>query len=125
MYRGSDEAATVEGLSALQSDAVRRYRISVGTVLQDEREELRGRVPSPQPRVQPWIQQLIGLQETTSSMQPEERQDNGLGLVIYPVAHKFSDEQWESLQRTLEADFSTWSDGVQRADKLKPLLTLH
>jgi hypothetical protein len=56
---------------------------------------------------------------------PRESHDCGFGLAIYRAAHKFSDEQWERLQRDLEAHLSAWSDDVQRADELKPLLKLH
>jgi hypothetical protein len=121
-----NEAATVQGPSATQSDAARRERLSISTVVQNElREKIRGRVPSPQPPVQPWIQQLLRAQEASLDMHPRESHDCGFGLAIYRAAHKFSDEQWERLQRDLEAHLSAWSDDVQRADELKPLLKLH
>ncbi|KAJ6150085.1 hypothetical protein N7471_001284 [Penicillium samsonianum] len=121
-----NEAAKVQGPSATESDAARRERVSISTVVQDElREKIRGRTPSPQPPAQPWIQQLLRAQEATLSLDPSERQDYGFGLAIYRAAHNVSDEKWERLQRDVEAHFSTWSDGVQRADELKPLLKLH
>lgn len=121
-----NDAATVQGPSATQSDAARRERLSISTLVQDElREKIRGRAPLPQPPVRPWIQQLLRAQEASLNMHPWERHDYGFGLAIYRAAHKFSDEQWESLQRDLEARLSAWSDNVQRADELKPLLKLH
>jgi hypothetical protein len=61
-----NEAATVQGPSATESDAARRERLSISTEVQDElREKIRGRVPSPQPPGQPWIQQLLRAQETS------------------------------------------------------------
>ncbi|KAJ5617375.1 hypothetical protein N7537_002489 [Penicillium hordei] len=120
------EAATVQGPSANRSDAARRERISISTVVQDElREKIRGRTPSPQPPVQPWIQKLLRAHEASLSLQPWERQNYGFGLAIYRATHMFSDEQWESLKRDLEAHLSAWSDDVQGADELKPLLKLH
>ncbi|KAJ5977577.1 hypothetical protein N7501_000919 [Penicillium viridicatum] len=119
-------AATVQGPSANQSDAARRERISISTVVQDElREKIRGRTPSPQPPVQPWIQKLLRVHEASLSLQPWERDNYGFGLAIYRAAHMFSDEQWEGLKRDLEAHLSAWGDDVQGADKLKPLLKLH
>lgn len=59
------------------------------------------------------------------SLDPSQRQDHGFGLAIYRAADGLSDEQWESLQRDVEAHLSAWSDGVQRADELKPLLKIH
>jgi hypothetical protein len=58
-------------------------------------------------------------------MDPCERPDFGFGLAIYRAAHKLSDEQWETLQRNLEAHLSAWGDDIQGADELKPLLKLH
>ncbi|KAJ5400287.1 hypothetical protein N7465_010776 [Penicillium sp. CMV-2018d] len=119
-------AATVQGPSANQSDAARRERLSISTVVQDElREKIRGRAPSPQPPVQPWIQKLLRVHEASLGMQPWERQHYGFGLAIYRAAHMFSDEQWEGLKRDLEAHLSAWGDDVQGADELKPLLKLH
>ncbi|KAJ5753996.1 uncharacterized protein N7511_008149 [Penicillium nucicola] len=121
-----NEAAKVQGLSATQSDAARRERLSISTVVQDElRQKIRGRVPSPQPPVQPWIQKLFVEQEANLSVPPEERQDVSIGLAIYRAVDKFSDEQWEGIRRDLEAQFSAWGDDVQRADEIKPLLKLH
>ncbi|OQE25659.1 hypothetical protein PENFLA_c008G10272 [Penicillium flavigenum] len=121
-----NEAATVQGPSATESDAARRERLSISTVVQDElRVKIRGRVPSPQPPAQPWIQQLLRAQEMSLSMDPCERPDFSFGLAIYRAAHKFSDEQWENLQRKLEAHLSAWGDDIQGADELKPLLKLH
>ncbi|KAJ5508996.1 hypothetical protein N7527_011139 [Penicillium freii] len=119
-------AAAVQGPSANQSDAARRERISISTVVQDElREKIRGRTPSPQPPVQPWIQKLLRVHEASLSLQPWERENYGFGLAIYRAAHMFSDEQWEGLKRDLEAHLSAWGDDVQGADELKPLLKLH
>ncbi|KAJ5189035.1 hypothetical protein N7491_005359 [Penicillium cf. griseofulvum] len=121
-----NEAAKVQGPSATEGDAARRERVSISTVVQDElREKIRGQTPSSQPPAQPWIQQLLRAREATLSLDPSERQDYGFGLAIYRAAHNVSDEKWEELQRNVEAHFSTWSDGVQRADELKPLLKLH
>ncbi|KAJ5904425.1 hypothetical protein N7504_006808 [Penicillium tannophilum] len=121
--RAQNEAAKVQGPSATQSDAARLERLSLSTVVQDElREKIRGRVPSPQPPVQPWIQQLLRLQEM---MQQGQKSDYGFGLAIYRSAHKLSDEQWESVQRDVEAHLMSWSDDIQRADELSPLFKLH
>ncbi|KAF9248104.1 hypothetical protein DTO027I6_6338 [Penicillium roqueforti] len=121
-----NEAAIVQGPSATQSDAARRERLSISTVLQDElREKIRGLAPSPQPPVQPWIQQLLRAQEASLSLQPWERDNYGFGLAIYRTADKFSDEQWATLQRDLEAHLSAWGDDVQGADEIKPHLKLH
>ncbi|OQD87876.1 hypothetical protein PENSOL_c076G06421 [Penicillium solitum] len=121
-----NEAATVQGPSANNSDAARRERLSISTVVQDElREKIRGRTPSPQPPVQPWIQKLLRVHEASLSLEPWERQNYGFGLVIYRAAHIFSDEQWETLKRDLEAHLSAWGDDVQGADEMKPLLKLH
>ncbi|KAJ5160056.1 uncharacterized protein N7482_007060 [Penicillium canariense] len=121
-----NEAAKVQGPSATQSDAASRERLSISTVVQDElRVKIRGQAPSPQPPVQPWVQQLLRAQEASLSMHPQDRHNYGFGLAIYRAALKFSDEQWERLQRDLEAHLSAWGDDVQRADELKPLLKLH
>ncbi|CAI7572223.1 unnamed protein product [Penicillium palitans] len=121
-----NEAATVQGPSANKSDAARRERISISTVVQDElREKIRGRTPSPQPPVQPWIQKLLRVHEASLSLEPWERHNYGFGLAIYRAAHMFSDEQWERLKRDLEAHLSAWGDDVQGADEMKPLLKLH
>ncbi|CAI7659158.1 unnamed protein product [Penicillium glandicola] len=121
-----NEAAKTQGPSATESDAARCERVSISTVVQDElREKIRGRTPSPQPPAQPWIQQLLRAQEASLSLDPSEREDYGFGLAIYRAAHNVSDEKWERLQRDVESHFSTWSEGVQRADELKPLLKLH
>lgn len=121
-----NEAAKVQGSSATLSDAARRERLSISTAVQDElREKIRGQSPSPQPPVQPWIQLHFRSQEALMKMPPWERHKYGFGLAIYRAAHKLSDEQWESLQREVEAHFSAWGDGLQRADELKPLLKLH
>ncbi|KAJ5664381.1 hypothetical protein N7507_005112 [Penicillium longicatenatum] len=118
-----NEAATIQGPSATQSDAARRERLSISTVVQDElREKIRGWVPSPLPPARPWIQQLLRAQE---AMQPWERRDCGFGIAIYRAAHQFSDEQWETLKRDLEAHLSAWGDDAQCTEKLKPLLKLH
>lgn len=120
-----NEAAKVQGPSATESEAARRERISISSVVQDElREKIRGRTPSPQPPAQPWIQQLLRAQEASLSLDPLEREDYGFGLAVYRAAN-VSDEKWEQLQRNVEAHFSTWVDGVQRADELKPSLKLH
>ncbi|KAJ5987434.1 hypothetical protein N7451_011799 [Penicillium sp. IBT 35674x] len=121
--KAQNEAVTVQGPSALQSDEARLERLSLSTVVQNElRQKIRGRVPSPQPPVQPWIQQLLRVQEM---MQPGQSSDYGFGLAIYRAAHQLSDEQWESVQRNVEAHLASWSDDIQRADQLKPLLKLH
>ncbi|CAG7924892.1 unnamed protein product [Penicillium olsonii] len=121
-----NEAAKVEGPSAVQSEAARRERFSVSTVVQDQlREKIRGQTPSPQPPVQPWIQQLLRGQEDILAMAPKEREDLGFGLAIYRAAHKFSDEEWETFKQRLESHLSAWGEGLQRADELKPLLKLH
>ncbi|KAJ5498551.1 hypothetical protein N7453_007602 [Penicillium expansum] len=121
-----NEAATVQGPSAIQSDTARRERLAISTEVQDElREKIRGRTPSPQPPVLPWIQKLLRVQEASLSMDPSERHDFSFGLAIYRAAYQLSDEEWENLKRDLEAHLSAWSDGVQRADELKPLLKLH
>lgn len=126
LIEAQNEAAAVEGPSANQSDEARCARVSLGTVVQDElREKIRGKNPSPEPPAQPWVQQLLRAQEATMSLDPSQRQDHGFGLAIYRAADGLSDEQWESLQRDVEAHLSAWSDGVQRADELKPLLKIH
>lgn len=50
---------------------------------------------------------------------------DGFGLGIYRAADKLSDEQWERLQRDVEAHLWAWNDGIPGADELKPLLKIH
>ncbi|CAI7647597.1 unnamed protein product [Penicillium crustosum] len=124
--QAQNEAATVQGPSANTGDAARRERLSISTVVQDElREKIRGRTPSPQPPVQPWIQKLLRVHQASLTLEPWERHNYGFGLAIYRAAHMFSDEQWETIKRDLEAHLSAWGDDVQGADEMKPLLKLH
>lgn len=121
-----NEAARVQGPSATQSDAARRERLLISSVLQDElRENIRGRTPSPQPPVQPWIQQLLRAHEQIMSMDPEERKNLGFGIAIYRSTYGFPDANWEDLKRHVEADLLAWGDDLPGAAELKPLLKLH
>jgi hypothetical protein len=121
-----NELAKVQGPSALESDEARRERVSISTLVQDElRTKIRGPNPSPQPPAQPWIQQLLRAQEASMSLDPSEREGYGFGLAIYRGAQNVSDEEWEKLRRNVEAHLATWSEGVQRAEELKPMLKLH
>ncbi|KAJ5678854.1 hypothetical protein N7462_007098 [Penicillium macrosclerotiorum] len=124
--QAQNEAQKIQGPSATQSEAARRERMSISTVVQDElREKIRGRSSAPQQSVQPWIQLLLHTHEAISQMPPSESEKYGFGLAIYCTAHKLSGEQLQSLKQKVEADFSAWGDDVQLADKLKPLLKLH
>lgn len=119
-----NEAAKLHGPIATQSEAARRERLSISTVVQDElREKIRGRTPSPKPPVQPWIQQLLRAHE--AGKHAVEKHGDGFGLAIYRAADKVSDEQWASLQRDVEAHVLAWGDELQGADELKPHLKLH
>ena len=121
-----NEAEKVQGPSATQSNAARRERISVSTVVQDElRPSIRGQLSSPQQPIQPWIQLCLQTHAAIMTMPEEQRRNYGFGLAVYRGAHGVSDEQWESLQRNIEANLAAWGDDVQGADKLKPLLKLH
>lgn len=118
-----NEAAKIQVPNATQSNAARLKRLSISKVVQDELHvKIRGRVPSPEPPVRPWIQQVLRAYE---ALRPWERRDYGFGLAIYRTGYRSSDEQWEDLQRALEAHFWSWNVGVPGADQLKPLLKLH
>jgi hypothetical protein len=123
-----NKEAGVSGEGAIDTDAARRERLSISTLVQDElREKIRGTNPSPKPPVQPWIQQHLRAYEALSrNLQPGQEVDFGFGLAIYRAAYRnVSDEQWAKLKQDLESHLSAWGEEVERADELKPLLKLH
>ncbi|KAJ6012435.1 hypothetical protein N7522_002790 [Penicillium canescens] len=107
-----NEAATVQGPSATQSDAARRERLSISTVVQDELREKNTRPGA------------IAA-ATCTALDPATPSGTGGELGHAPTGETRLWVRWERLQQDLEAHLSAWSDDVQCADELKPLLKLH
>jgi hypothetical protein len=101
-----------------------RFAISVAT--QDQlRTVVRGSPTCVVPR-EPWIQEILRRHTDIVENLPEERNKPGFELAVYRTAHyEGSDYHWADVRGKFEAHLSTWGDGVEGSEEVKPLLKLH
>ncbi|KAL4862855.1 hypothetical protein BDV12DRAFT_202673 [Aspergillus spectabilis] len=109
-----------------QSYTARCERFAASVETQDRlRAAIRGSPACPVPR-QPWIQEILRRQKENLENTPEGGNRHVFELAVYRTAHyKSSDEHWADIRGKFEAHLSTWGDGVQGSEEVKPLLKLH
>ena len=101
-----------------------RFAISVAT--QDQlRTGVRGSSTCVVPR-EPWIQGILRRLTDIVENLPVKRNKHGFELAVYRTAHyEGSDYHWADVHGKFEAHLSTWGDGVEGSEEVKPLLKLH
>ncbi|CEL08737.1 hypothetical protein ASPCAL11882 [Aspergillus calidoustus] len=109
-----------------QSYRSRYERLAISVATQDQlRTGVRGSPTCVVPR-EPWIQEILRPHTDVVENLRVKRNKHGFELAVYRTAHyEGSDYHWADVRGKFEAHLSTWGDGVEGSEEVKPLLKLH